>query len=116
LGAGSMVHAWLDRAPRVVATPLAFPEPAPVVLEARAELAPIELVPEPVLEEPVKVVPKRAARPKRAPVEAPKREQLVAARKAPPEPELVLHEPEVLFYDEEDPAAAPRIGLPTNPF
>jgi serine/threonine protein kinase len=32
------------------------------------------------------------------------------------EEELVLHEPVVLFYDDDDPNQTPRIGIPGNPF
>ncbi|MET0284221.1 MAG: protein kinase [Polyangiales bacterium] len=113
---GVTLHAWLDRAPPVVATPLAFPVEAPKLVPAPVAPA---VVPPPVVTPVVAPVVEAPKEPRRRRAREPEREAVETPReRAKPrgEEQLVLHEPEVLFYDEEDVTADPRIGVPVNPF
>jgi hypothetical protein len=92
---------------RVVTTPIARAEPV---------VTPPRFVAVPVIDLPKRtpVVTPTAAIPTRPKVRTRPKRALVAAQ--PVEEELQLYQPEVLFYDEEKPDEAPRLGVPGNPF
>jgi hypothetical protein len=125
LATGLALHAWLEREPPLVATPLAFPSEPELATTAVAPQAPAVVAQPavvPPVVQPVVVTPPEPRRRRAREVAGDAPTVATPRVRAQPRPTprveeaLVLHEPEVLFYDEEDVTADPRIGVPVNPF
>ncbi len=108
LAASLGVHAWREHTTSFATPIVAAAEPKvrpPVVAKAPLPVLNVE-APAPALVPEAKPVVKAPKRARAKPVDAPKRELAPLRRRAPAEPEveMVLHEPEVLFYDEDAPS------------